>query len=91
MKVSMNRISGDSIKIIGLHAGDGGLLMYGENTVENARKTIDENNAKRIREGWIKEPENYLIVCHEWYRYEDADGVIIREEEYTNVIERYPA
>ena len=87
----MKRFGGDSIVIKALKVGNGGLLMYGDNTIENARKTIDESNKRRIKDGWIKEPERYAICCHEWYRYVEDDGTLIKTEDIVNVIEKYPA
>lgn len=87
----MKRIEGDHIEIMGLRHYLGGLIMNGENTVENARITIDNSNARRIKDEWITEPEQYLIVCHEWYRWEEDDGTFIRSEDIISVIEKYPA
>lgn len=87
----MKRVSGEYIKIRGPHHYDAALLMYGEDSVENARKTIDMSNKRRIEDGWISEPERYQILCVEWYRWENEDGTFIKAEEYTNVIETYPA
>lgn len=86
----MKRISGDYIEIMGLHHYDGRLPMYGENTIENARATIDRSNAKAISDKWIDEPRKYLIVCKEWCRWENDDGTFIKSEEHVNIIEKYP-
>ena len=86
----MKRISGDRIEIMSTRYGDGGLIMNGS-SIEDARKTIDEFNEKSIADGWRKEPKKYLIVCKEWYRWENDDGTFIKSEEYVNIIEKYPA
>ena len=86
----LRRKEGRSIRIMGLHHYDGGLFMGEENTVEAARKIIDDSNSRRIKEGWIKKPELYQISCLESYRYEHADGTFDRIETVLSVIERYP-
>lgn len=81
---------GDRIEIMNLN-GDGGLNFY-DGSIEDARKMIDDTNAQRIREGWIKEPKSYLIVCHEWYRYfDDKTGEFLRSQDLIGVCEKYPA
>ena len=85
----MKKYSGELLKILDLK-GNGGLDAFPKKTLDELKAFIDDSNKRRIGEGWLDEPESYVIVREKWEKSCDDNGIFVSESHFIERIEVYP-